>query len=321
MNRHECILIIGAGSIGERHIRNLWQLGYDNLTVFRQRNLPFRNIADAKVRVITEWGEVIKQRPVVAFICTPTSQHMQQIQNCLKLNMHVFAEKPLSHDLNGMDELKLLIKEKNKILQVAYMMRFHPLIKKLKEFLESKSYGDLISFHTHWGSYLPDWHPWEDYREGYAAKKSYGGGVALTLSHDLDLVNWLVNSNVKEYKKEFTYDALPDIDVECIADYIISYESGVTGSVHLSYVEKVPERHYFFVFENASILINYFADSMEIRTTGGSEMIIASDFDKNVHFIEEIKYFFHAIDKMEAYREFSLSQVDESEILIKMCTP
>lgn len=321
MNKHEPILIIGAGSIGQRHIRNLWQLGYDNLIVYRQRNLPFRNIGDAKVKVIKDWHEVKKMKPAIAIICTPTAQHMQQILDCLELDMHIFTEKPLSHNLEKIDELKQGIKDKNKLLQVAYMMRFHPLMKKLKEFIENKTYGELLSFHTHWGSYLPDWHPWEDYREGYAARKEYGGGVALTLSHDLDLVNWLVDSSVKEYKKQFTYDALPGIDVECIADYIISYESGVTGSVHLSYVEKVPERYYFFAFENASILINYFADSMEVRTSAGNELMVASDFDKNDHFIEEIKYFFHAINEMEVYSEFSLSQIDESKLLIKMCTP
>ncbi len=190
MNRNVPILICGAGSIGERHIRNLWSLGFENLLVYRQRNLPFRDIADAEVQVILDWNDVLLLQPEIAFICTPTSQHMRQTIDCVSNNMHVFAEKPLSHDLEHFEELTELIKSKKKILQVAYMMRFHPLIKHVKQAVDEKLYGKLMTMNSHWGSYLPDWHPWENYKESYAAKKSLGGGVALTLCHDIDLALW-----------------------------------------------------------------------------------------------------------------------------------
>ncbi|MEI2709772.1 MAG: hypothetical protein V9E96_12270 [Chitinophagaceae bacterium] len=56
-----------------------------------------------------------------------------------------------------------------------------------------------MNIQTFWGEYLPAWHPWEDYRTSYAAQKENGGGAALTLSHDIDVVNWIANSAVQRY--------------------------------------------------------------------------------------------------------------------------
>ena len=99
MNKESPILIIGAGSIGERHIRNLWELGYHNLVVFRQRNLPFRDIGEALVEVELNWENIAIRKPFAAFICTPTSQHLQQVLLCIQSGMHVFVEKPLTQNL------------------------------------------------------------------------------------------------------------------------------------------------------------------------------------------------------------------------------
>src|SRR5690349_16663368 len=118
MNKNSPILIIGAGSIGERHIRNLWRLGYHNLVVYRQRNLPYRDIGNAELKTFTSFNDALLCQPEAAFICTPTSQHMEQAISCIEKNMHVFVEKPLSNNLELFDILEKLVRGKNKILQV-----------------------------------------------------------------------------------------------------------------------------------------------------------------------------------------------------------
>ena len=260
MNKESLILIIGAGSIGERHIRNLWQFGYRNMIVFRQRNLPFREIGEAQVTVSLNWDEVINKKPFAAFICTPTSQHLEQVKNCLQNNMHVFVEKPLSHNLENIEELRSIASNSNKLLQVGFMMRFHPLILKVKNYIEDKTFGNLISTVSHWGSYLPDWHPWENYKESYAANKSLGGGVALTLCHDIDVAIWLSGSAVKKFETIKSHSNELDINAESVADIKINFESGVISNIHLNYLDNPPIRKYTWQFENANLELDYFAN-------------------------------------------------------------
>lgn len=322
MNKESLILIIGAGSIGERHIRNLWQFGYRNMIVFRQRNLPFREIGEAQVTVSLNWDEVINKKPFAAFICTPTSQHLEQVKNCLQNNMHVFVEKPLSHNLENIEELKSIASNSIKLLQIGFMMRFHPLILKVKNYIEDKTFGNLISTVSHWGSYLPDWHPWENYKESYAANKSLGGGVALTLCHDIDVAIWLSGSAVKKFETIKSHSNELDINAESVADIKINFESGVISNIHLNYLDNPPIRKYTWQFENANLELNYFANRLSInpeQNIGAVQEIKLESFDRNQMFLAEINSFFNNIEIKNNNTQYSLNQIIESELLISIC--
>ena len=170
------ILVVGAGSIGERYIRILSKKGFKNIIVLRREIKEFRNIDNAKVEVLTNFEEAIKLKPFAAIVCTPTSNHLEECLKLTKNKIHVLVEKPISHNINGFDELSLELNKNKSYLQVGYMLRFHPLIQNLKEIIESKIYGNLVCTRSVWAEYLPNWHPWENYKESYAAKKELGGG-------------------------------------------------------------------------------------------------------------------------------------------------
>jgi predicted dehydrogenase len=313
------ILIIGAGSIGERHIRNLLALGYRNLIVYRQRNLPFRTINFEQVRVITDFGQIEIMRPKAAFITSPTAQHLPQAIACARLGMHLFIEKPLSHSLEGLSMLQKTVEEKGVYVYVGYMMRFHPLIGRLKEIIEARCYGKLLSFSTRWGEYLPDWHPWEDYRTSYAARKEMGGGAALTLSHDLDLVLWLAGSPlVNHYALPNRASAL-EVDVEAGMDFLLQFESGTTGHVHLNFFEKPPARYLHYVFESAVVHFDYYTNELQIATSDETKTLKKNQFDRNQLFIDQTLYFFNKIQNFDL--RDSLAEIENSERIIKMCAP
>ena len=63
-------------------------------------------------------------------------------------------------------------------------------LKKIKELVEKRTLGKIISVQTECSSYLPDWHPYEDYRKGYAAREDLGGGAVLTQIHEIDYMYW-----------------------------------------------------------------------------------------------------------------------------------
>lgn len=264
--KSKLILIIGAGSIGERHIRNLWQLGFRNLLVYRQRNLPFKNIGEAEVEVVTQWELVKQQRPFAAIICTPTAQHLSQVYDCAQLKMHVLCEKPLSHTVFDLDNLKSVFVENNVLLMVGYMLHYHPLLKQVKDVIDQKTYGNVLSIQTYWGEYLPHWHPWEDYSESYAAMKEQGGGAALTLSHDLDVVNWLMGASPLQHRSIFNYASNLKVDTDSGCDTILKYASGATAHVHVNFHQKVAQRWYKIVLDNAVIDIDYYASTITIAT-------------------------------------------------------
>jgi predicted dehydrogenase len=312
------ILVIGAGSIGERHIRNLWKLGFRNILVYRQRNLPFRDIADANVQVILNWADVGNLKPYAIIIATPTSQHLSQAINAVKLGSHVLVEKPLSHNMAQTEELIELVKQHNVYFRLAYMQRFHPLIQSIKQYITDNTFGNLISLTAKWGDYLPAWHPWEDYRESYAAKKELGGGVALTLSHEIDLANWLINSTPQQYFTLNNYSSKLEMDVEAGCDVLIGYENGATANIHLNYYEKTPERYIKLVFDNASLSFEYFKNTLEIKHPDGKlEILRANHFDRNDLFIAQSSHFFHKTQHF-AIKD-SIEQIKESIAIIKIC--
>ena len=177
----------------------------------------------------------------------------------------------------------------------------------------------MISFVDKWGDFLPNWHPWEDYKSSYASKKELGGGVALTLSHDIDLVNWLVGSNISNFYGIKNYKSNLDIEVESGFDLVLKYFNGITGSVHLNYYEKVPERFIKLVFDNGSISIDFITSKLTIKRPKRDNEIISAyeTFDRNDMFLEELKHFFVTIDSFKI--EDSIIQIDESKEIIKIC--
>lgn len=318
IDKNTPILIIGAGSIGERHIRNLHLLGYTNLIVYRQRNLPFRDINTASPTVYTDWEYVIRAKPKIAFICTVTHLHLSFTTKCIEMGMHVLVEKPLSHTCEGLEKLGEILLQQNRYLHVGYMMRFHPLVQRIKNIIDSQQYGQVISIQSKWAEYLPDWHPWENYRESYAAKKTLGGGVALTLSHDIDQVCFLLGALPQTWHKTNNYKNKLDIDVEATTDILLSFESGTTANIHLSYAEKTKERFLKVVFDNATVEFNFFSSTLTIKQPKDNTTVeTLTNFDRNDLFISQTKYFLQKITHFTP-DEVQL-QISTSQRIITIC--
>jgi predicted dehydrogenase len=311
------LLVIGAGSIGERHIGNLQKKGFQNIYVLRSRNLPMRNIDASSVKVLTTWDEVAAAKPVVAFITSPTALHVEQTLRCVQLGMHVLVEKPLSHTLEGIADLKKAVAEHGVYVRIGYMLRFHPLLQKVKYLIENATYSKLISFTTHWGEHLPDWHPWEDYRESYAARKELGGGAALTLSHDLDMANWLCGSDILKFLGLANHASALEVNVEAGADFLLQYQNGVTGHVHLNFFEKPATRFMHFVFEEGTIHFDYFQSVLTLKTKAFTETISANNFDRNQMFLDQADDFLQQLSSYSVAD--SLKGIEESEQIIRMC--
>lgn len=311
------LLVIGAGSIGERHIQNLRSLGYSNLLVLRSRQLPMRNVGEDSLEILTSWDEVMERKPKAAFICTPTSMHPEQSLRCLEEGIHVLVEKPISHTPDCMDLLINAVKETGAWFQVGYMMRYHPFVAQVLDWTGNGRYGNLISFSTYWGEHLPYWHPWEDYRHSYAARKELGGGAALTLSHDLDLALHMIKSPLVSHSSLLSFRSGLEVNTDSGADFLLGFTNGITGHVHLNFFQKTPRREYRFEFEEASVLYRYFDNELEIITGKEKEVLVYPKFDRNHLFLDQTRDFFRNIEQGSI--EDSIDNIRNAFRIVALC--
>ncbi|MCU0644973.1 MAG: Gfo/Idh/MocA family oxidoreductase, partial [bacterium] len=235
------LLVIGLGSIGKRHVRNLHALGIEDITVVRRANV-FPEEPDLPVFAIqTNLDAALERKPDAVIIASPTSLHLEQSIAAARAGCHILVEKPISHSLDGIETLRELVEQNQLVFQTAFQFRFHPVLRQIKELIAQQTIGTIISAHVHWGEYLPAWHPWEDYRQGYSARQDLGGGVVLTLSHPFDYMRWLIGE-INSVSAIVAKLSNLEIDVEDTAMITFRFENGAVGSIYLDYIER-PSQH------------------------------------------------------------------------------
>jgi predicted dehydrogenase len=221
---------------------------------------------------------------------------------------HLFIEKPISHNLEGLEELRMTLDTHNRVAMVGYMLRFHPFFKQVKAWLDEGPSGTLgkpLFVRAIWGEHLPDWHPWEDYRVSYAANRDLGGGPALTLSHELDLLVWLFGHAVSVTGLVNVSSPL-EVTCEHSIDILMSFSHGVTANIHLDYCQRPTKRVWELVCSQGQVQIDSMAGTLKHWRTKIGEVHSSPDtsqnqadiqqlpmgFDRNDLFIQELQYFF-----------------------------
>jgi len=287
-------LIAGLGSIGRRHLRNLLALGQRDIFLYRthQSTLPDDELAHFPVE--TDLESALAREPDAVIVSNPTALHLEIALPAAEAGCHLLLEKPIAGKLDAaVQALQKVIAENNVRTLVGFQFRYHPVLQKLYEVIQSGELGRPYSFRVHWGEYLPGWHPWEDYREGYAARKSLGGGVVNTLCHPLDYVRWLFGE-VNALTAVTGQVSTLEIDVEDVAEIILNFKNGCLGAVHLDYFQR-PTAHW--------LEINCEKGHVHWENDPGSARIFHAEtnqwqtidppvgFERNDLFLEEMRHF------------------------------
>jgi predicted dehydrogenase len=305
------ILVCGVGSIGERHISNLLALGYKNIAVFRARRWPFRTL-NVDLPVYTDLEIALADfAPTVALVTNPTAYHLPVALQAAKAGCHLLIEKPVSHSLDGLEHLQAVLEAYGRFAMVGYMLRFHPLLRQVKAWLHEGPQGTLgepLFARVSWGEHVPDWHPWEDYRQSYAVRPELGGGPALTLSHELDLLVWMLGRARQIVGMPSSHTPL-QIACEHTVDILIRFISGATANVHLDYCQCPPHRSWELVCTRGRVVFDYLAGALKrwqrvvgespasepIDTPRAQVLRVPDGFDRNTLFVEELRYFFDCL--------------------------
>jgi len=284
-------LIAGLGSIGRRHLQNLEALGERDITLYRTGKSTLRDL-DNDYPVYDDIHTAIKEQPDAIVISNPTALHIPVAIIAARSDIDIFIEKPLSHAFDNLQAFEVTLQNSASKVFVAYQFRFNAGLKKIKLILDQKELGNPVSFQSIWGEYLPDWHPWEDYRNSYAARKDMGGGVVLTLSHPIDYLRWFFG-DVAELKAEVGKRSDLDLDCEDYAEADMTFQSGVKGKLHLDYGSKPKVHHLSIQCEQGKIEWDYSTSIVEINSLDGAVRSIhpPADYARNQMYIDEMAHF------------------------------
>lgn len=232
------ILIVGKGSIGFRHAKIFKSLGC-NVSFLRTNK---SNILDNKKFFFKEYFNIRKLNKKLfdlVCICNPTSLHIKTLQKLLGFSKKFFIEKPVASSEKDLKNLIKLKKKYNFDIFNGYMLRHDPRIKFIKKEIDiKKEKPNIINFI--WRTYLPYWHPYEDYRSGYAFNKKLGGGVIRTCSHELDLALFL-NGPVKKVKVYKLKDNLKG-QIESAVLIVLRHSNYSISNIQLDFSSQVFER-------------------------------------------------------------------------------
>jgi len=293
-------LIAGLGSVGRRHFRNLLALGEKDLLLLRtgRSTLPDEELAGFPVE--SDLRSALGRRPEAVIVANPTSLHLEVAIPAARAGCHVFLEKPISHSLQGVADLEREAADRSLQVAVGFQFRFHPGLRKVEALLRQEAVGLPLAARVHWGEYLPDWHPWEDFRKGYAARDDLGGGAVLTLCHPLDYLGWFFGE--VEALWAFTGRRGLELPVEDEAEVGLRFRSGLLGSVHLSYNQQPAVHRLEVVGSRGTIVWDNADGAVRLAAAGpdgrvGERQIFSAPqgFERNLLFLGEMQDFLDAV--------------------------
>lgn len=286
-------LIAGLGSIGRRHLRNLKALGETDLMFYRTHLATLPDSDLIGYQSYTDLDQALEQKPDGVIVANPTALHLEVATAAAKAGAALLIEKPISDSLIGIRELQNVLKETGKPTLVGFHLRYHPVLQQIKTLIESDRLGKALKAHAHWGEYLPNWHPWEDYRHSYAARADLGGGVLNTLSHPLDYMRWLMGE-VGSVSADLDNLSDLELDVEDNAEVMLHLQSGSLATVHLDYYQQPPSHTLEIIFEKGLVKWESASGSaivVDVSRNQREEICPPENFDRNDMFIAEMEAF------------------------------
>jgi predicted dehydrogenase len=293
------VLLVGAGSIGLRHLNNLAKLGQKNFLAFRSgQNLSDSRFGDIAVRTHFELEIALREKPEIAVIANPTSLHIPIAQAAAGQGCHLFLEKPISNDLNGVEQLRSEVQRRRLVAGVGYNLRFHPALQLVREKLRANVIGDVLSVRAWVGQYLPDWHPDEDYRQGYMTRAELGGGVILTLSHEIDYLYWLFGG-VSDVSAVTARTKNLEMQTESLAEITLRFRNGILGQVHLDCIRRTPQRGCEIVGTEGTICLDLIESEVRILPPESKvpEVFKVPLTNSNQTYFDEMKDFLAAVEE------------------------
>lgn len=231
--------IVGLGSMGKRRIRNLRANGENSIVGFDIRG-DRRREAEEKynIKTVEEFTSLSPKDFDVMIISTSPEAHGKYIRFSLENKKNFFVEHPINDD--GYEDI-FRHKDPETVAVPSCTFLFYEPIKMIKKILDQGGVGKVLAFQYHMGQYLPDWHPWEDYREVYFSKKETSACKEM-LPFELIWLNWLIHSQVEKITGTITKVSDLDMEADDIVLATLKYKNGIYGNVIIDAISRQPFR-------------------------------------------------------------------------------
>ena len=208
------VLIVGCGSIGERHLRCFLETGRVQAIACEPNAELLQTITERyQVPGCSSLDEGLAREDVDSVvICTPAHLHVAMAIQCLRAGKHVLIEKPLAVSLEGTDELVRARDESGKKVGIAYVQRFNPPITGASEYVRSGALGKIHQVALRGGQHFPTFRP--AYREIYYNDRRTGGGaIQDALTHMVNVMEWMIGPT-QTLSCDAAHQSLPGVEVE-----------------------------------------------------------------------------------------------------------
>jgi predicted dehydrogenase len=207
------VLVIGVGSIGERHVRCFQRT--DRAAVsFVEINPELRQTIASRYSVpgFDSLEAGLAEKPEIAVICTPAPWHIPQAMQLVEAGVHVLIEKPLSTSFDGVEALQQRVAERGVTAGLAYVYRAHPALTAMRAALHSGRFGKPLELVSVCGQHFPTYRP--AYRQiYYTSHKTGGGAIQDALTHIVNAGEWLVGP-ITRLVTDAAHKLLEGVDVE-----------------------------------------------------------------------------------------------------------
>jgi predicted dehydrogenase len=219
---------------------------------------------------------------------------MASAQACADAGCDLLIEKPLAASLDGVDHLERTIAARKLRAAVAYQLRFHPAIVRMRELVCRGSLGRLVSVQAEYGQHLSAWRPTRDYRDTYTARAALGGGILLDASHEIDYVRWIGGEMQGVYAFASRLSDL-DMDAEDTAALVVRFASGAIAEIHLDCVRRGYSRTCTLIGTEATVRWDV-KEGLRITSADGTTRAEPIVPEPNLPYVDELAAFLHGAE-------------------------
>lgn len=265
------VLVVGGGSMGRRRLRDLTYLNPGGVLLFEPVSGRCEQVSAAfSLRGFTNLDAALQQNPDAVVVSTPPALHEQYVRRSFEDSRHVFAEVPFLLDYDGLKDIaEKAVNRKTQVLGISHTIRYYPPFRLIRDLLERNTIGKPLYFEYSLGNYLPDWHPYEDYRKFYASDQKLGGAGMDMLLHELSAIQWWMGRATKIQARLTKVSAL-EITGPDTHDILMRFDNGAVGFFHHDIIERgTVGRHIRIAGEEGTI--EWHQNQPTIRLYSGKE--------------------------------------------------
>lgn len=297
MSDRKSILIVGVGSIGERHVRCFAATGRAEVS-FCEVNAALREAVAGRYgikSVFSDFNQALAERPDAVVICTPAHLHVSLALTAAKAGAHLLIEKPLSTTLDGVDALQREVAQRKLTAAVAYVYRAHPALAAMREAIRSGRFGEPVQLVATCGQHFPLYRP--AYRETYYQDRATGGGaVQDALTHVINAGEWLVGP-ADRLAADVGHQVLAGVTVEDTA-HVLTRHGGVMGCFSLNQHQAPNEATITVICQRGTVRFEYHAGRWRWLIEPGGEWHDepAGALERDTLFTRQAEAFLNAVD-------------------------